>query len=82
MLAFTKDMVTEGETVIMDQLDEALARLPGRAQVRPYKHRVESACNEATADVIRLYGVELGSASQAVRDLIARGAASLAAERA
>lgn len=65
-----------------DELDEALARLRDRAHVRPYRHRVESACNKETAEVIRLYGLELGSSSQAIRDLLARGAATLRPDRA
>lgn len=67
----------------MDELDEALARLRDRAaQTRPYQHRVESACNAETAEVIRLYGQQLGSSSQAIRDLLFRGAATLHPDRA
>lgn len=67
----------------MSPLDEALAALAYRGpRPRPYSARVESAANEETGEVIRLYGEELGSASEAVRDLLARGAADLARERA
>lgn len=71
-----------GVTPGMGALDEALAALESRGpRPRPYSARVESAANAETGEVIRLYGEELGSASEAVRDLLARGAASLAAER-
>ena len=63
----------------------ALIRLDKRTwQARPYECRIESACNAETAEVIALYAdmEHRGSRSNAIRDLIARGAASLAAERA
>lgn len=68
------------ETITLDEALEAMTvRNP---QLRPFGHRVEGACNAATRDVISTYGLELGSESAAIRDLLARGAASVAAERA
>lgn len=54
------------------------------AQARPYECRVEAACNAETAEIITLHADASfrGSKSDAIRDLIARGAASLAIERA
>lgn len=68
-----------------DPLTEALENLAARGPVaRPYERRIEAACNEETAIVIERHAREhfRGSRSDATRDLIARGAASLAAERA
>lgn len=62
-------------------LDEAIRGLTTQPTARPYGFRVEAACNGFTDDVLRLYGEELGSRSEAIRILIAKGAAALAAER-
>jgi hypothetical protein len=70
-------------TTVRPTLDEALAALAGTvASARPFDYRVESAANGATGAVIDAYGDVLGSRSEAIRDLLKRGAASLAAERA
>lgn len=64
-------------------LEEALAAVERTLpSARPFSYRIESAGNEAIGAVIDLYGIELGSRSEAIRDLLARGARSLAAERA
>lgn len=65
-------------------LDDALRALvgSGRPTARPYGYRIESACNAAMSDVITLYGAELGSESEAIRDLVARGSVDLRRERA
>lgn len=63
-------------------LTEALATLEKMGTRRPYDGRIEAACNRATADVIEAYGLEVGSRSEAVRELLALGAAVLAATRA
>lgn len=69
-------------TVKVD-LDMALASLAGTMpSARPFDYRVEAAANGATGLVVDLYGAELGSRSEAIRDLLKRGAASLQAERA
>jgi hypothetical protein len=72
----------EARTVRVD-LDMALASMAGTmASARPFDYRVEAAANGATGLVVDLYGAELGSRSEAIRDLLKRGAASLLAERA
>lgn len=63
-------------------LTEALATLAATGTRRPYDARVESACNAATRAVIDAYGLELGSRSEAIRELLSLGAAVLAATRA
>ena len=63
-------------------LDEALSMLASKPPRRPYEARIESAAPAIIGAVVALYGLELHSTSEAVRDLLARGAASLAAERA
>lgn len=72
-------------------LDKALEALATVGTRRPYSARVEAvapygrieaACNVATGEVITALGVELGSKSEAIRYLLARGAAALAADRA
>lgn len=63
-------------------LDAALAALEKAGTRRPYDGRIEAACNQATADVIEAYGAEVGGKSEAVRELLALGAAVLAATRA
>lgn len=65
-----------------NDLDVALANLATVGTRRPYGARVESACNAATGAVIDALGAELGSKSEAIRELLARGARSLAADRA
>lgn len=71
------------QTTVKSTLDEALTALAGTvASARPFNYRIESAGNAATGAVIDAYGEELGSRSEAIRDLLKRGAASLAAERA
>lgn len=70
------------ETTTETALDAALAKLATTvSSARPFNYRVESAANEATGDVVDLYGIELGSRSEAIRDLLKRGGAHLAAER-
>jgi hypothetical protein len=70
----------EVEYTLADALHTLTAS--NRPTARPYGYRIESACNAAMSDVITFYGLELGSESEAIRDLVARGAAALAAERA
>ena len=60
-------------------LTEALATLAAIGTRRPYGARVESSCNAATRAVIDAYGLELGSRSEAIRELLALGARMLAA---
>lgn len=74
-------MDTTVEEIQID-LDQALDWLAGQTVQGKLSGRIESACDAATAAVVELYGAELDSKSKAVRDLLRRGAASLAAERA
>ena len=63
-------------------LNRALKTLGAQQAPGPYSHRVESACDAATAEVIELFGAELGNKSKAIRRLLELGAAALAEERA
>lgn len=70
----------DGSKIDLAGAAQALASRGGHA--RPYDYRVESAANAETGWAIHLYGLELGSRSEAIRDLLARGIAAVAAERA
>lgn len=70
----------EAEMVQINLVD-ALERLAERPTARPFGRRIEAACNEPMGDVIELYGAEIGSVSEAIRVLVAKGAAVLLAER-
>lgn len=63
-------------------LDGALAWLAETVIEGKKTGRIEAACDAPTEAVIELYGVELDSKSKAIRDLVRRGAADLARERA
>lgn len=70
---------------VASALDEALAAITNTGndpRDRPYNYRVESAANAWTGSLINAYGEELGSRSEAIRDLLHRGGLHLAAERA
>jgi hypothetical protein len=73
--------MTEPETITLEEALHALVASP-RPTARPYGYRIEATGNALIADVIATYGMELGSDSEAIRDLLARGAKALAAERA
>lgn len=77
------NLATMTDQQVDKALSAALAGLLDRgASARPFNRRVEAACNEETGEVIELYGRLMGSTSEAIRALVARGAVSLAAERA